>query len=32
MEMAPFSEQDRVAANFDLSHHDGPMMTTTETR
>ncbi len=29
--MASFSEQDRQAANFDLSHQAGPMMTTTET-
>jgi hypothetical protein len=29
--MASFSEQDRRAANFDLSHQSGPMMTTTET-
>jgi hypothetical protein len=28
--MASFSEQDRNAANFDLSHQAGPMMTTTE--
>jgi hypothetical protein len=29
--MASFSEQDRKAANFDLSHKAGPMMTTSET-
>lgn len=29
--MASFSEQDRVAANFDLSYRPGPMMSTTET-
>ena len=29
--MASFSEQHRQAANFDLSHQAGPMMTTTET-
>jgi hypothetical protein len=28
--MASFSAQDRNAAQFDLSHHGGPMMTTTE--
>lgn len=29
--MASFSEQDRRAARFDLSAHQGPMMSTTET-